>query len=156
MPSEYVSPIKSVGHGTTCIRDLNNNYEVWKVLYELAQDVSHRLRMHGLKAHGVRLFIRDNELSGRICQAQLKYPTQSPLELAQLAYDLFRCRYYWEKPVRALTISAINVGINEIPEQIDMFGDYLKRHKRAAVDDAVDQIRQRLNCAKSLMPIRNG
>ena len=147
MPSEYVSPIKSVGHGTTCIRDLNNNYEVWKVLYELAQDVSHRLRMHGLKAHGVRLFIRDNELSGRICQAQLKYPTQRPLELAQLAYDLFRCRYYWEKPVRALTISTINVGINEIPEQIDMFGDYLKRHKRAAVDDAVDQIRQRYGVA---------
>lgn len=33
MPSEYTPPIKSVGHGTTCVRDLDTDYEVWQVMY---------------------------------------------------------------------------------------------------------------------------
>ena len=44
MPAEFVPPIKSVGHGTTCVCDLEAEYPVWLVLYELAQDVGHRLR----------------------------------------------------------------------------------------------------------------
>lgn len=41
MPAEFVPPIKSVGHGTTCVCDLEAEYPVWLVLYELAQDVGH-------------------------------------------------------------------------------------------------------------------
>ena len=44
MPAKFVPPIKSVGHGTTCVCDLEAEYPVWLVLYELAQDVGHRLR----------------------------------------------------------------------------------------------------------------
>ena len=44
MPAEFVPPIKSVGHSTTCVCDLEAEYPVWLVLYELAQDVGHRLR----------------------------------------------------------------------------------------------------------------
>ena len=36
MPSEYTPPIKYVGHGTTCVRDLDTDYEVWQGMYELA------------------------------------------------------------------------------------------------------------------------
>lgn len=52
MPKEFVAPIKSVGHGTTCVCDLESEYAVWRVLYELAQDVQHRLRKHELCAPG--------------------------------------------------------------------------------------------------------
>ena len=45
MPQEYVAPVKSIGHGTTCVHDLETDYEVWLVLYELAQDVGRRLRV---------------------------------------------------------------------------------------------------------------
>lgn len=34
MPAEFVLPIKSVGHGTTCVCDLETEYPVWLVLYD--------------------------------------------------------------------------------------------------------------------------
>ena len=62
MPAHYEPPVKSVGHGSTCIRDLESNYEVWLVLLELAQDVGHRLRVHEIQACAVQISVRDNEL----------------------------------------------------------------------------------------------
>ena len=56
-PTDFVPPIKSVGHGTTCVVDLESEYAVWLVLYELAQDVGHRLRESELAARGVQLTV---------------------------------------------------------------------------------------------------
>ena len=47
MPAGYEPPVKSVGHGVTCVRDLEDDYEVWLVIYELAQDLGHRMREYG-------------------------------------------------------------------------------------------------------------
>ena len=99
MPKGYVSPIKSVGHGTTCVTDLDSEYAVWRVLYELAQDVQHRLRKHELAAQGVQITVKDNDLDYRQYQVPLPFPTQSPLDLASAGFDLFRQRYMWHKPV---------------------------------------------------------
>ena len=101
MPSEYTPPIKSVGHGTTCVRDLDTDYEVWQVMYELAQDVGHRLRDYGLTAKGVQITVRDKDLGWRQYQHPLHYPTQSPLEIAQAGYALFRQMYAGARADRA-------------------------------------------------------
>lgn len=155
MPKGYVSPIKSVGHGTTCVTDLDSNYMVWRVLYELAQDIQHRLRKHELAAQGVQITVKDNDLDYRQYQVPLPFPTQSPLELASAGYDLFRQRYMWHKPVRALTIRGINlIPINQ-PLQLDLFHDAERREKRRALDNAVDDLRSRFGyrtlCAASLL-----
>ena len=151
MPEDYVVPVKSVGHGTTCVRDLVNNYEVWLVLYELAQDVGHRLRIHELAAKAVEVTVRDNELGWRQWQVQLPYPTQSPLEIATAGFDLFRTRYYWDRPIRALTIRGINPRSEHEPIQLDLFNDYQRRIKQKKLDDAIDEIRNRfgVNAIKS-------
>ena len=44
MPMDYEVPIKSIGHGITCIEDLVTAEEVFHVLLQLAQDVSRKLR----------------------------------------------------------------------------------------------------------------
>lgn len=143
MPKGYVSPIKSVGHGTTCVTDLDSEYAVWRVLYELAQDVQHRLRKHELAAQGVQITVKDNDLDYRQYQVPLPFPTQSPLDLASAGFDLFRQRYMWHKPVRALTIRGINlIPINQ-PLQLDIFNDAQRREKRRALDNAVDDLRSR-------------
>ena len=142
-PTAYTPPVKSVGHGVTCVRDLDHDYEVWLVLYELAQDVGHRLRKHEIKAKGVALYVRDNELRGYSQQARLHYPTQSPYELAVAAFDLFRMSYQWNHPIRSLTISAILPERADTPVQTDLFGDYIRQEKRQAADDVVDELRSR-------------
>ncbi|MEG1516296.1 MAG: DNA polymerase IV [Clostridia bacterium] len=143
MPHDFVAPIKSVGHGTTCVVDLGSEYEVWLVLYELAQDIGHRLRESGLMAKGVQLSIKDMDLSSRPHQAQLAYPTQSPLEIAQAAFALFRERYFWEKPVRALTVRGINLIPENQPVQIDLFEGYTRRDRQKTLDDTIEEIRRR-------------
>ncbi|HPY37529.1 MAG TPA: DNA polymerase IV, partial [Clostridia bacterium] len=48
MHKEYVSPVKSLGHGITCNADLETFDEVWRVILYLSQDLGHRLRVHEL------------------------------------------------------------------------------------------------------------
>ena len=142
-PDGYDEPIKSVGHGITCNADLHSEDEVWKVILDLSQDIGHRLRCYGLSARGVRVCVRDNELGYEIAQAQLSYPSQSPLEIAQAARLLFNQRYRWLKPVRAITVTGINLVSSTQSVQIDMFGDMEKRMRRQKLDDCIDAIRGR-------------
>ena len=143
MPSDFVAPIKSVGHGTTCVVDLETPYQIWLVLYELAQDVGHRLRKNELLARGVQITVKDKDLDYRQYQMPLSFPTRSPLDIAQAGFALFRQHYTWHMPVRALTIRVINLTPENHPIQLDMFDDYAVRAKRQALDDAVDEIRRR-------------
>ncbi len=143
MPCSYAPPVKSVGHGTTCVRDLDCDWDVWRVLLALSQDVGHRLRVHGITARGVQLFVRDCDLGWAQWQAPLPAPSQSPFEIAQLGFALFRAHYTWHKPVRALTIRGINPGDPDAPVQTDLFGSADLREKRRRLDDCVDTLRAR-------------
>lgn len=55
MHKDFVSPVKSIGHGITCTADLQTPEEVFRVMLELSQDVGHRLRVHELMARGVQI-----------------------------------------------------------------------------------------------------
>ena len=143
MPQEYVAPVKSIGHGTTCVHDLESDYEVWQVLYELAQDVGHRLRKHGITAKAVQLSVRDRDLGWYQYQMPLACPSRSPYEISLAAWALFQDRYRWPKPVRALTVRGISPVPEGIPVQTDLFSDFVQREKRRKVDDAVDDLRAR-------------
>lgn len=143
MHKDFVSPIKSVGHGITCIADLLNEEEVWKVMLELSQDIGHRLRLHKLKATGVQISVRSNDLGYRQFQGPLSLSTQSPMVMAKKALTLFHDNYRWSTPVRAVTVRAINLIPQESPEQIDLFTDMRRMEKVEKLDDCIEEIRRR-------------
>lgn len=143
MHKDFVSPIKSVGHGITCIADLLNEEEVWKVMLELSQDIGHRLRLHKLKATGVQISVRSNDLGYRQFQGPLSFSTQSPMLMAKKALILFHDNYRWSTPVRAVTVRAINLIPQESPEQIDLFTDMRRMEKVEKLDDCIEEIRRR-------------
>lgn len=143
MHKDYHSPVKSIGHGITCIADLVNVEEVWKVMLHLSQDIGHKLRVHELRARGVQITVKNSELSYRQYQAPLLYSTQSPKEIAALARQLFERNYQWSMNVRAVTVRAINLVPNSTPTQLDLFDDAEKRERRYRIEDVVDQIRGR-------------
>lgn len=143
MLTDYVSPVKSIGHGITCVADLENNAEVWKVMLELSQDIGHRLRVHELSAKGVQITVKDDGLMHKQYQAQLPFPTQSPMEIALKARSLFEGNYRWSKNVRAITVRAINLVSSALPQQLDLFDDATKRERRDRLEDTVEQIRMR-------------
>jgi DNA polymerase-4 len=143
MPGDYESPVKSVGHGITCNADLENNEEVWKVMLELSQDIGHRLRLHSLTAKGVQITIRDNDLFFKQYQAPLEAQTQSPMEIAKKARQLFEMNYRWHNKVRAITVRVINLVPADTPYQISIFEDVSKRERREKLDTAIEEIRGR-------------
>lgn len=143
MHKDFVSPIKSVGHGITCTADLENEDEVWKVMLELSQDIGHRLRIHRLKVSGVQISIRSNDLGFRQYQAPLTLATQSPSVIAHKAIQIFRDNYRWIMPVRAVTVRAINLRPKNEPEQIDLFTDVRQLERLDRLDDCIEDIRRR-------------
>jgi DNA polymerase-4 len=143
MPGDYEVPIKSIGHGITCVEDLENTEEVWKVMLQLAQDIGHKLRQNDFLARGVQITIKDNKLAWNQYQAQLEVPTQSPMELARRARRLFEQRYDWRLPVRSVTVRAINLIPGSQPVQTTLFDDPARRDRREKLEDAVEDIRAR-------------
>jgi len=139
----YTPPIKSIGHGITCVSDLENKEEVWKVILELSQDIGHRLRVHELTAQGVQVMVRGNDLGFQQYQCQLPVRTQLPSEIAAMTYRLFEERYPWNIKVRAVCVRAINLVSKDTPEQYDLFFDNTRHEKLDRIQNAVEDIRER-------------
>lgn len=142
-PDCYEREVKSVGHGITCKADLVSDDEVWKVFLALSQDVSKRLKNDKLEATAVQIGIRDNELTNLQCQGELQIPTQSAIEIAKKALELFKKNYNWRRDVRALTVRAINLQQENTPLQLDLSGEYRKSEKQKKIDDTVMHLRER-------------
>lgn len=143
MPDGYEIPVKTVGHGITCSRDLNAGEEVWRVILELSQDIGHRLREYELCARGVRLTVRGSTLAFEQYQTPLPLPSQSPMEIARSARALFEKRFHWNDTVRAVTVTAIDLMPENPPIQLDLFGRADRSMKRQKLEDSIDVIRGR-------------
>lgn len=143
MYKDFVSPVKSIGHGITCVADLKNEEEVYRVMLELSQDIGHKLRVNGLIAGGVQVCIRSNDLSGRQYQMQFDTPTRSPKEIADTARILFNKQYQWTTPVRAVTVRAINLMPQAIPVQTTIFSDPERLERIDRLETAIEDIRRR-------------
>ena len=149
---DFVSPVKSVGHGITTVKDLEKSEQVWLVFLELTQDIGHRLRVHGLSAEGVAIHIRDNTLYTKQWQTKIELPTQSPMIIAKRAFQLFEERYIWRNPIRSITIQAINLVPQDTPRQIGLFMDMEKIEKLEKLEKCIETIRERFGKDS----IRNG
>lgn len=136
-------PIKSVGHGTTTIEDMTTDDEAWRVFYELSQDVSHRLRKYGLMANSVQITVRDKDLAIKQFQCPLNITTQSFAEIAEMGMKLFRENWHWEKPVRSLTIRAINLSDATEAIQLNIGADFAKHERQEKIETAIEKIRTR-------------
>ena len=140
---DYSAPAKSIGHGITCVSDIETPEEAYKVIVALSQDIGYRLRAMNLKARGIHLFAKDTNLFYYGWQSKIEVPTQDEMCVAEVAYKILKDNYMWHRYIRALTISAINLENADNTEQTIMFFDYDKQDKRKAINLAMDTIRER-------------
>lgn len=136
-----VVPLKSIGHGITCRADLENPEEVWKVIFELSQDVATRLRENHAKAGKIQLSVKNAILHTNEFQTTLSYSTRSSYELATEAMKLFQKNYNWIYGVRALTVRAIGLISDDTSDQLSFFQDNKQHEKYEQVEIAVEKIR---------------
>lgn len=142
-PDGFVPVSKSIGHGATCIHDLESEHEVWLVLLSLAQEVGRRLHEEGLAATAVQIGAKNSALFVQQFQKPLPLPTQSAIELARAAFGLFCEQYRWTLHVRALTIRALRLQPDTIPVQTDLFTDFARHERQQKIDKTVLAIRRR-------------
>ncbi len=140
---DFIDTIKSVGHGTTCIKDLYTDEAVWQVMYSLSQDISERLRKYRLRAGGVQIAIKDNNFHIAQHQRPLDAPTQSFAEIARAAFLLFQRGYDWHTGVRAVTVRAINLRPESEAQQMFLQADMGASEKQEKLERAIESIRSR-------------
>ncbi len=140
---DYKAPIKSIGHGITCVTDLLNNDEVWRVILELTGSISRKLKENNLAATGVALSVKDKNLVNREYQCKLDYATTGTHDIAGKAFELFLKRYTWKNNVRAVSVRAINLVKGDLPRQLSFFDDDGKWLKTQKLENAIDNLRAR-------------
>ena len=145
-PQDYEPPMKSIGHGITTMQDLENNAEVWNIMLALTQDIGHKLRVYNKNAAGVAIYIRyivDKQIAGKQWQCQLPVRTHSASIIAKEAYRLFERSYGWEYPIRSVTVRAINLCSQDLPEQLQFFSDAATVERKEKLETAIEDIRRR-------------
>ena len=145
-PQDYEPPMKSIGHGITTMQDLENNAEVWNIMLALTQDIGHKLRVYNKNAAGVAIYIRyivDKQIAGKQWQCQLPVRTHSAAIIAKEAYRLFERSYGWEYPIRSVTVRAINLCSQDLPEQLQFFSDAATVERKERLETVVEDIRRR-------------
>lgn len=138
--------VKSVGNGITCHRDLETDQDVLLVFQVLADSVAARLRELGMKAKVVQIFLRDNALASCTRQKQMEMPVCTSVPLVDAAMDLFHSYWRWQRPLRGLGLSAINlvVGSGKDTFQLSLFDDDVERMlSLEKLEKTVDWIRFR-------------
>ena len=145
-PQDYEPPMKSIGHGITTMQDLENNAEVWNIMLALTQDIGHKLRVYNKNAAGVAIYIRYivyKQIAGKQWQCQLPVRTHSAAIIAKEAYRLFERSYGWEYPIRSVTVRAINLCSQDLPEQLQFFSDAATVERKEKLETAIEDIRRR-------------
>ena len=136
-------PIKSIGHGTTTRADLETDTEVAYVIRELSEEIGQKLRMNHLKASGVAVQIRENDMTVREYQCKMRYSTQLSREIAAESVAVFRKKHIWHHPIRSVSVRAIYISTETACEQLDMLYDYAGERRLLELEKTMDSIRKR-------------
>ncbi len=138
------APVKSVGHGTTLVADVIEEELVYGVMLELCLDVSYRMNKLGVRSRGVEVTIRDSALTFYSFQCRLDFPSSSPSVLANASRKLFKDKYTWAYPVRAITIRGIDLVSDVFAGvQLDIIGVVDKMDKSDRIGEVLSEIRDR-------------
>ncbi|MDR3209824.1 MAG: DNA polymerase IV [Oscillospiraceae bacterium] len=152
-----LADVKSVGNSLTFRRDLVSQEDISLGLRALAESVAFRLRRHGKKCCGVQVSIKDTELKTIDRQTQLAQPTHLEKPIFDAALALVQRSWKLGKPIRLLSVTAINLTDAGAGAQISLFDGAGDAAKQEALARAVDTLKARYGASvvKSAAVLKN-
>jgi DNA polymerase-4 len=129
---------KSIGHEQTFEVDVADPVEVRRVLLDQVEQVTGRLRKHGLAAKGISLKIRFGNFQTISRSTTLESPTDVTAEIRAAARGLFDGWRF--QAVRLIGITAERLGSGS--EQLGLFPD-AEHDRQKKLDSVADQINTR-------------
>lgn len=135
-------PVKSVSNERTFATDIRDSEEVRDAVTGLAEHVATRLRRKALAGRTVHLKIRFGDFTTKTAQETLATATDSGAAVTATALRLLKAQWTPGVGVRLLGVGVS--GFEEIPEQLDLFGQQDRAtQRRRDVERAVDELRER-------------
>ena len=144
---DHTATIKSVGNSGTTPRNLVNDEDVWLMLLVMSESVAMRMRELGMKCTVVEVSVRDSNLMGFVRQRKIETPTNGALEIAKIAFELFKSNYRWGNPLRGVGVRGAGLVPEDCAIQLGFFSSQEKREQLERLDKAVDTVRQRYGYA---------
>lgn len=135
--------IKSVGHGTTTLRDVTTYADADKVIFFLSDMVATRLRRYGLQGQVVSLDIRRNDLTHESKQHKVR-STHIANDIYCTATKLLREMWReatFDKPLRSLTVRASSLTQVCQGYQLSLFDQ--RSEKDMQLEYSLDKIRKK-------------
>lgn len=134
---------KSVGHTVTLPEDVTDPAEARRVLLNLADQVTRRLRRKGLIASTVQITIRRPDMKTITRAVTLPAPTDDALAVHRAACSLFEKHWPDRSPARLLGVACQNLRAkDEVPMQLDLF-EFREQPKKAELTTVMDRIRDK-------------
>ncbi len=134
---------KSIGSGTTFPKDIKLDSEIKPRVMELCEDVGFSLRKNLLFTNGVQVSIKDTQF--QTLQRQTKIPsTNLTRDIYKTAYKLIEENWLVGlRPIRALTITAIDLKDEKTPMQTSLFemNSIQTNEKEENLQTALDKIK---------------
>lgn len=124
---------KSISNEVTLPSDVNNIEELNKLLVALAEQVSYRLRKHGLVANTVGVNLKTKDFKNYSHQKTLNYSTSSTKEILNTAKQVL-IEMYKNEPIRLIGVKVDNLE-NKDEIQISFFENDKKQEKLDSVLD---------------------
>ena len=112
-------PPKSVGNGTTTLRDVIDRDEIKKVVYFLAQKVSLRLKKHGSLAGALSATVKTKDLK-TFHKSRKCVPTNNIDDIAKGCMAIIDSIWKYNYPVRAIRIKGSSLSSASV-RQLSMF-----------------------------------
>ena len=80
---------------------------------------------------------------GFVRQRKIETPTNGALEIARIAFELFKSNYRWGNPLRGVGVRGTGLVPEDCAIQLGFFSNQEKREQLERLDKAVDTVRQR-------------
>ena len=141
--SGYKRIPKSVGNSTTTAEDMTSDRQIERTLHMLSESVAERLRKHNLKGTVVQITVRDRDLSIYEKQKIIFKPTDDAKIIFEVARELFKESYDWNKGVRSIGVRCTKLVRADRGEQLSLFTEIQKDERDDRLNRAIDDINRR-------------
>ena len=140
---------KGIGNSVTLPKDVETEEEAGRILNELAESVSRRLRNAGQKAGMLSVEIKYHTFTSVSHQKQVEQAINQKQDIYMAAMQLFRELWNGE-PIRLLGIRSSKLVEESEPQQLSIFDipvkseEEIRREKKIArLDAALDKVRKK-------------
>lgn len=116
-----LDPIKSVGNGTTTLKDICTEQEIRQTLQFLSCSVSRRLREKGLKCQTISVSIKNSSLHTLTHEKTILIPTNDEIEIAKEAMRIVREFWGFDEMIRAVRLCCSTLSNTTGTEQTNFF-----------------------------------